>query len=42
MGLCCTIFHWPPETFWRSTPHEIHAAIEGAEKANAPADDSTK
>lgn len=34
MGLCCALFHWPPDVFWRSTAHEIYAAIEGAEALN--------
>jgi len=36
MGLCAAMFHWPPDVFWRSTAHEIYAALEAAQKMNNP------
>jgi hypothetical protein len=35
LGLCCALFHWTPDTFFRATFHEIYAAIEGYERSTA-------
>jgi hypothetical protein len=26
--MAVAVLYWPPETFWRATPHELHAAAE--------------
>jgi hypothetical protein len=28
MGVAMVDLHWTAEEFWRSTPHEFHAALE--------------
>lgn len=32
MGSVCSAFHWAPSDFWRSTMHEIVAAVEAHTK----------
>lgn len=41
MGLVCSVFHWTPQTFWESTPHEVYAVLE-AEQRKADAIDDAK
>lgn len=40
MGLAAVAFHWSPDVFWNSTPHEFFAAYEVYEKMNAPPKES--
>lgn len=32
MGFAIARLHWRPRDFWRSTPHELFAAIEVLER----------
>lgn len=42
MGYAANWFHWPPDVFWRSTPHEFHAAYEVyREMNNKPREDDS-
>lgn len=34
MGIAAAALHWPPATWWASTPHEFWAAMEGIEAMN--------
>lgn len=28
-SLAALILHWPPESFWQATPHDLVAALKG-------------
>jgi hypothetical protein len=34
MGLCIAVFHWRPDHFWQSTPHEVYSAYEVWQEMN--------
>jgi len=36
MRLCLGLLRWSPQDFWRATPREIAAAIEGLGGGKAP------
>ncbi len=36
MGIWTAVFHQPPASFWRSTPHEVWAALEIHKEMNKP------
>jgi uncharacterized phage protein (TIGR02216 family) len=36
MALGFAVLRWSPETFWRATPREIAAAVEGLTGGRAP------
>jgi hypothetical protein len=36
MGLWVALFHRPAHEFWRSTPHEVWAALEAHREINTP------
>jgi hypothetical protein len=40
MGLMGAVFHWTPDAFWRATPVEVYAMIEGFERANRVPDNN--
>lgn len=40
MQLALGILGWPPKAFWRSTPAELYAAVEGWQEKNGVRSDA--
>ncbi len=37
MAFCLGVLRWSPDAFWRATPRELIAAMQGPEQRGAPA-----